>query len=299
MEYQKIITIPREGPNGYKTNSPSFYWNNPDSIFIFPTSLNKAFLYNKDIQIIKTYEYIAEFTMSFDSNEQQQGGALVKNDLYINTIPYSNPNNPSFTSSTYVSHSLNLDYSELTPFSGYPNKFNNKIIPTSFLGGQIIRAFDSILFINNYYSDEINVYNLLSKRSSTTSLGMTELNHLEGLDQAIDNRGLEIIGIQLKYPNYYNIWYDPYRKQVYRYSRHINPKYDSYSSGQVLKEMERNNTRLLQNTLISLSENGKKQYYNLPFNIEFGFPTKHGFVIKSSKLEDDNHDVYLRLILEQ
>ncbi|KYG81784.1 hypothetical protein AWN68_16265 [Roseivirga echinicomitans] len=297
FDYRDVINIPQYGPNGFKTNSPSFYWHNSDSVFVFPTSLNKAFLYNRNSELTQVYEYESEATMSFDANEQQQGGELLNSILYINTVPHSNPNNLQFTSNTYVTHTLNLKSNEFRVWSGYPRKYENRILPTSFLGGQIIRAFDSLLLINNYHSDSIEFFNINSRSFGKISTGMTGLNHLEGLKKPIDNRGLNSLIMQLKYPNYYKTLFNPYSNFVYRFSRHLNPIYDNYSDGEILNELENNNSKLLQNTLIVIGPKMDKRYYQLPFDIEFAFPSKDGLIVQISSLELEDKDVYLKLSL--
>ncbi|KOF01942.1 hypothetical protein OB69_14485 [Roseivirga seohaensis subsp. aquiponti] len=297
FDYKNVITIPQYGPNGFKTNSPSFYWHNSDSIFLFPTSLNKVFLYNRNSELTHTYSFDSEAIMSFDTNEQQQGGVLLDSILYINTIPHSNPNSLQFTSNTYVTHTLNLNNNEFKVWSGYPKKHINRILPTSFLGGQIINAFDSLLLINNYHSDSIEFFNINSRKFEKVSAGMTGYNHLEGLKKPIDNRSVNSLVIQLKYPNYYKILFDPYSNSVYRFSRHINPNYDNYSDGEILNELENNNSKLLQNTLIVIGPKLTKRYYQLPFNIEYAFPSKDGLIVQISSLELEDKDVYLMLRL--
>nr|WP_157608592.1 hypothetical protein [Roseivirga seohaensis] len=235
--------------------------------------------------------------MSFDTNEQQQGGVLLDSILYINTIPHSNPNSLQFTSNTYVTHTLNLNNNEFKVWSGYPKKHINRILPTSFLGGQIINAFDSLLLINNYHSDSIEFFNINSRKFEKVSAGMTGYNHLEGLKKPIDNRSVNSLVIQLKYPNYYKILFDPYSNSVYRFSRHINPNYDNYSDGEILNELENNNSKLLQNTLIVIGPKLTKRYYQLPFNIEYAFPSKDGLIVQISSLELEDKDVYLMLRL--
>tara|TARA_R110001592_G_scaffold65885_6_gene202349 strand:+ start:4146 stop:5297 length:1152 start_codon:yes stop_codon:yes gene_type:complete len=297
FDYRDVINIPQYGPNGFKTNSPSFYWHNSDSVFVFPTSLNKVFLYNRNSELIQIYEYESEATMSFDANEQQQGGVLLDSILYINTIPHSNPNNLQFTSNTFVTHTLNVESNEFRAWSGYPIKYENRVLPTSFLGGQIIRAFDSLLLINNYHSDSIEFFNINSRNFGKLSTGMTGFNHLEGLKKPIDNRGLNSLLMQLKYPNYYKTLFNPYTNFVYRFSRHLNPIYDNYSDGEILNELENNNSKLLQNTLIVIGPKMDKRYYQLPFNIEYAFPTKDGLIVQISSLELEDKDVYLKLRL--
>lgn len=297
FDYKNVITIPQYGPNGFKTNSPSFYWHNSDSIFLFPTSLNKVFLYNRNSELTHTYSFDSEAIMSFDANEQQQGGVLLDSILYINTIPHSNPNSLQFTSNTYVTHTLNLNNNEFKVWSGYPKKYINRILPTSFLGGQIINAFDSLLLINNYHSDSIEFFNINSRKFGKVSAGMTGYNHLEGLKKPIDNRSVNSLVMQLKYPNYYKILFDPYCNSVYRFSRHINPNYDNYSDGEILNELENNNSKLLQNTLIVIGPKLTKRYYQLPFNIEYAFPSKDGLIVQISSLELEDKDVYLMLRL--
>lgn len=297
FDYKNVITIPQYGPNGFKTNSPSFYWHNSDSIFLFPTSLNKVFLYNRNSELTHTYSFDSEAIMSFDANEQQQGGVLLDSILYINTIPHSNPNSLQFTSNTYVTHTLNLNNNEFKVWSGYPKKYINRILPTSFLGGQIINAFDSLLLINNYHSDSIEFFNINSRKFGKVSAGMTGYNHLEGLKKPIDNRSVNSLVMQLKYPNYYKILFDPYSNSVYRFSRHINPNYDNYSDGEILNELENNNSKLLQNTLIVIGPKLTKRYYQLPFNIEYAFPSKDGLIVQISSLELEDKDVYLMLRL--
>ncbi|WP_323756385.1 DUF4221 family protein [Roseivirga sp.] len=299
FEYRKVVTIPQYGPNGFKTNSPSFYWFNSDSIFVFPTSLNKVFLYNRNSELKQVYEYDSEAIMSFDANEQQQGGVLLDSKLYINTVPHSNPNSLQFTSNTYVAHTLNLKNNEFHVWSSYPKKYINRILPTSFLGGQIIQAFDSLLLINNYHSDSIEFFNINSRKFGKLSAGMTGFNHLEGLKKPIDNRGVNSLTMQLKYPNYYKILFDSYSNSIYRFSRHLNPSYQNYSDGEILNELENNNPKLLQNSLIILSPNGDKKYYHLPFSIEYAFPSKDGLIVQISSLELEDKDIFLKLHLNQ
>ena len=297
LTYKNTVAIPQFGPNGFKTNSPSFYWHNSDSIFVFPTSLNEVFLYNRNSELINTYQFNYVSDLSFDSNEQQQGGALVDDILYINSVPYANPNNPDFTSKTYVSHSLNLQTNEIKIVSGYPEKFKNRILPTSFLGGQIVKAFDSLLFINNFHSDSIDYFKLNTKNIKKLSTGLTGYEHLQGQTNAIDNRGAKSFVLQLRNPNYYKIMYDPYSKTLLRLSRHINRQYENYSDNEILLELEKNNPKLLLNTLISIDSSMRKRYYRLPFNVEYAFPTNDGLIIYTSSLELEDKDVYLKIRL--
>jgi hypothetical protein len=297
LVYKGPITIPQFGPNGFKTNSPSFYWHNSDSIFVFPTSLNKVFLYNRSSDLMKTYQFNYNLYLSFDSNEQQQGGSLVGNILYINTVPYANPNNLEFTSNTFVSHSLNLLTNELKVTSGYHEKFKNRILPTAFLGGQIIKAFDSLLLINNFHSDSIDYFKINSPKIRGLSAGLTDYPHLIGQSKSIDNRGSNSFVSQLRNVNYYKMIYDPYSKKILRFSTHINKKYENYSDSEIIREVENNNSQLLLNTIITIDSSMRKSYYRLPFNVEYVFPTNDGLIIQSSSLELENRDVFMKIRL--
>ncbi|MGW8121801.1 DUF4221 family protein [Roseivirga echinicomitans] len=297
LVYNKPIEIPQFGPNGYKTNAPSFYWYNSDSIFVFPTSLNEVFLYNENSELINTFRFNYESDLSFDSNEQQQGGVLLDDILYVNSVPYTNPNNLQFTSKTYVSHSLNLNTSELKTLSHYPKKFKNRILPTAFLGGQIVMAFDSLLLINNFHSDSIDYIKINSQETEKLNAGISGYMHIEGQRNPIDNRGENSFITQLRYPNYYKMIYDPFSKNILRFSRHMNIQYQNYSDNEILRELENKNPKLLFNTLISIDSLMQKRFYRLPFNVEYIFPTYDGLIVQVSSLELEDKDVYLKLRL--
>jgi hypothetical protein len=299
LSYKRTTTIPQFGPNGFKTNSPSFYWHNRDSIFVFPTSLNEVFLYNRNSELMKTYQFNYLLDLSFDSNVQQQGGALINNVLFINSVPYANPNHLNFTSNTYVSHSLNLQTNEIKVVSGYPEKLKNHILPTSFLGGQIVQAFDSLLLINNFYSDSIDYFKINSPDLKRLSTGLTGYQHLTGQTNPVNNQGPDSFVLQLRNPNYYKLIYDPFSKNLLRFSRHINKQYENYSDSEILREVENNNPKLLLNTLISIDSSMRKTYYRIPFNIEYVFPTNDGLIIQTSSLELESKDVYLKIRLNK
>ena len=298
MRYDHIISLPKNGPNGFRTNSPSFHFHNFDSIFVFPTTLNKILLYNSQSALINVHQFSDDHTLSFDANEQQQGGVLYENTLYISSIPFANPNDANFTQKTHVAHKLNLSTNNISVFANYPERFFNKVIPTSFLGGQIIQAFDNVIVVNNFHSDSIEFHNPTNKTSGLISTGMSGFDHLVGQIHTLNNQGQESFGLHLMYPNYYKILYNPYDQQIYRFSRHLNPLYKNYNLNEVMNEFKNNNIKLLQNTLVVTSSRLEKKYYKLPFEVEFAIPIKNGLIVSSSTFEQEDYDVFFKLYLD-
>ena len=299
LTYQDIITLPKNGPNGFKTDSPNFYWHNPDSIFVFPTSLNRVLLYDAKGTLVNTVDYQADIPINFGSNAEQQGGVLLNNKFYVNTIPYANPKSIDFTQKTHVSHKLNLQESTLEVFSSYPEELKNKFIPSSFLGGQIVQAFDSLLFINNIYSEGIDYYNLNLNTLGNINAGVSGFRHLKGLDQPVDGTSMENISLQIQYPMYDMMVFDPYQNLVYRFSRHLNPKYKNLSTSDIMDRMDAQDVNLIFNTLIVISPSKEKKYYKLPYGVSFVLPTKDGLLIRATFNDLEEQDVYLKLKLSE
>ena len=299
LTYQDIITLPKNGPNGFKTDSPNFYWHNPDSIFVFPTSLNRVLLYDAKGTLVNTVDYQADIPINFGSNAEQQGGVLLNNKFYVNTIPYANPKSIDFTQKTHVSHKLNLQESTLEVFSSYPEELKNKFIPSSFLGGQIVQAFDSLLFINNIYSEGIDYYNLNLNTFGNINAGVSGFRHLKGLDQPVDGMSTESVGMQMKYPMYDIMLFDSYKQVLYRFTRHLNPKFKNFSVAEIYEKIEASTLDLMYNTLIVISPNKEKKYYKLPYDVSFALPTKDGLLIRATFNDLEEQDVYLKLKLSE
>ena len=280
-KYEYTLKIPSYGPNGFKSPSVSFYVHNLDSIFIFPTSQNSIYLYDQQINLITKFDFNSDHFLSFSSNEQQQGTVLVDGKLYLNSIPFVDPNSKTFFEQTYATYSLDLESSVLTPIRKYPKEIFGKILPTSFLGSQHVKAFDSLLITNFYFTEDLLLYSFKGEAFSESIASVPWLQHLKGLDQPINNQSLESLALQIEYPLYYNLLFDRHQRQLYRIAKHINPKYRSLSQRGMIEEFQNEDSDILNNTLIVLDGNLEtKKRLNIPFS-NFYIPTKSGLVIES------------------
>ena len=299
QQYEKTIKIPREGPDGFNSSTPRFYVHNFDSIFVFPESRNHFLLYDSNLYLTKTFHIDSPKIFSITSYMDQQTVFITNGKIQLNVIPYARTDSKDFLNYSASAIIYDLHQHKIETMFGYPDDIKNTILPSNHIGNQHVLAFDSMV-ISNYYFDEALYGKFLSnnERFRITG-GLSDFKHMKGLDRPIDNNSEEALYMQVSYPRYKNLFYDPYRKKIYRIAEHVRRKYKDLDGKTLFNKIFDNDSdAILTSTVIQLNEKLEvEKLFEVP-GCSYYFPVKDGLFVCSYD-EKETKNIFNILSLDQ
>lgn len=281
LSVSPTLSIPKQGPNGFNSPSPSVYYHSPDSVFVLTTSLNQILMYNNDGEKINQINIQSDLPLSIDANEDQQSFALLNNRLVGHAVPYLNPNARDFFEKTSSHISVDLSSGAVTGIP-YDLELFGKVLPTDFLGGQVTRLNESEYLFSNHYAHTIRLYNVKTGKFKSLDFGLSELEEFKPRKTPIDNGSFEKALMVLCSPKYYAIVYDQLNGVIYRFVQFLSPKYQGLSNQLLTDELVNNNQELIKNVVIATnSDFSTIRCFEMPRHA-FYAPVRDGLLTSSS-----------------
>lgn len=301
LSMNPTLSIPKQGPNGFKSPSPSVYYHRSDSVFVLITSLNQILMYNSDGEKRSQINIQSDLPLSIEANEDQQSFALINNRLVGHAVPYLNPNAKDFFDKTSSHISVDLSNGGVTGIPYDPELFG-KVLPTDFLGGQVIGLNESEYLFSNHYAHTVRLYNIKTGLYKSLDFGLSELGEFKPRKTLIDNGSFEKALMVLRSPKYYGIVHDHSNGVIYRFVQILNPKYQGLSDPLLTDELVNNNQDLIKNVVIATNRDFSAfRYFEIPRH-GFYAPFRDGLLTSSSiepSLEEETFLFYdLRGIID-
>lgn len=292
LSMNPTLSIPKQGPNGFKSPSPSIYYHSPDSVFILTTSLNQILMYNSDGEKLSQINIQSDLPLSIDANEDQQSFALMNNQLVGHAVPYLNPNARDFFEKTSSHISVDLSNGGVT---GIPHDLElfGKVLPTDFLGGQVISLNESEYLFSNHYAHTVRLYNIKTGLYRSLDFGLSELEEFKPRKAPIDNGSFEKALMVLRSPKYYAIVHDHANGVTYRFVQILNPRFSGLGDSGLLTELINNNMDLIKNFVVIANKDfSKLECFEIPRH-SFYAPVKRGLLTSSLSEPGFDEEVFL------
>lgn len=263
QEYLSPIKIPREGPNGFNSNDASIYFEDVNSIFVFPVGSREFYKYDSLGNRISQFNYDTNDNTRFFNTGYYTTAIKTENKLVIPTINDTRFDDAAYFRKVFPVSQIDLSTGKFVGSIGYPNTLNGEIFPSNQVGANIAMYQSNKVLINYCFSDSLYLYDLENGRMVSKYCGLKGWKQPQPLKAQPDR--LESLTYQAVELNYQDVFVHSGR--IYRLVSHV--KDDSYRGLSFIEILERDLRGL---TLIELDvKTDEIKYFTVPYTKYFLF----------------------------
>lgn len=263
QKYLRPIKIPTEGPDGFNSSNASIFFQDENSIFLFPTGSKRFYKYDTLGQKKMEFEYNSEDNGRFFTTGYYTTAIEQENTFVISTINDTRYDDPNYYKKVFPVSQLDLTSGEFIKKIPYPANLSDQIFPSNLVGATVSNFQSGEVLINYCFSDSLFTYNFRENSIESIYCG------LEGWDQPkslqVHPDRFESLEYQAKELNYQNVFF--HEGKIYRLVSHL--KDDDYRELSISEILKKNLREL---TLIQLDpEEDIINYYKMPLTKYFLF----------------------------
>lgn len=283
QKYLVPVIIKRDGPGGYNSSSASVYFQNPDSIFVFPSARPSFFLYNSQGKLLDQFYYNSNDYSRYYRAGFHSSAMIIGRKIVIPTVQDFRYDDPNYFSKATPIRVYDFDKELFGSKLSFPDYTYNKLVPSSFNGPTLTKYKEESVLINYRFADSLYIWNNKTNSTSAIYAGSKYFGKGKLLDK-YPNRGedlaYKIKEIDYEFAKYHN-------EKIYRIVSHTAPYAKNLKAFEI---MERGLRRV---SLIELDIQSKAQtYYQLPIAKYFIF--QGNYLIAGGVSEREDGDKTLR-----
>lgn len=283
-QYQESIQIDREGPNGFKSTGVYCKIVNKDSLFIFPMTLNKFYLYDFTGQIMDEFPYNSKDESTINGSGIFTDVAYFHQVLILPTINKTRFDDKYFFEKVIPLQTYSLKEKRFISSYSYPKHMAGKYWWGNLASTNINKLNDSLLVVDFPFSDTVRIYNRYTQEIEFIPMGINYQSFF--LETPLD-KGEEMKELLTEKEYSYPL---AHGNKLYRVSSHLK----SIRQKELpLNELMEDYPRVV--TLINYNlDNKLVRYFQMPITRYFLPKNDLLYVGSISSWEDENQDTWRR-----
>ncbi|NVK49147.1 MAG: DUF4221 family protein [Cyclobacteriaceae bacterium] len=281
--YLEPLLIPREGPNGFNSSSVALHFHTIDSIFVFPATQNRFFLYNSEAQKVDEFLYNSPDFARYYRSGFYSNAVLINEGLAIPTVSDIRYDDQDYFGKEIPLRLYDLQEEEFVNQFCFPDYLKGSFLPSELSGPILEKMGDDRLVVNYRFSDSLYILTAKEKTRDAVYCGIPQWD-VPPLLSRYPNRGQEL-DYKIKEPDFETVFFR--NGKIYRIVSHLkDKKYYELSGFEILEK----NLRGV--TLIELDLETKQQrFYEMPIAKYFVFD-KDFLIVGGVSSREENGDIY-------
>lgn len=290
-KYLKPIHILREGPDGFNGPDVFISYQSIDSIYVFPATSDRFYLYNSLGKKINEYRYNSSESTRFFMNGFYSDIFYSNGSMILPTINNTRYDDLDYFEKVIPLQKYDLSQRKFTDSIAYPKTTAGKFLPSNLTGGQVSKFDSETVLINYPFSDSLYLYNYKDKSIETFYCGLKTGTKSKFLDHVPDREESREYVVKEKNYEFSKI----HNGKIYRLVSHLKNENDRELAP---IDIIRNNLRGV--TMIEYNVDNKSiNYYEMPIVRNFVFRENHLIVGGVSIREDENQDTFRKFYVYQ
>ncbi|WP_425636604.1 hypothetical protein ACPUEN_14425 [Algoriphagus yeomjeoni] len=283
-EYLDPIHIPREGPDGFNAPDVFISYQGLDSIYVFPATSDRFFLYNSLGKRTGEYRYNSSSSTHFYMSGFYSDIFFSDGKMILPTINDTRYDDKSYFEKVIPFQKYDLTKQRFSDSIEYIKSLAGKFLPSNLTGGQVSNYDDVNALLNYPFSDSLYLYNYERKSMQSFYCGI-ETGHRTKFYDHVPDRA-ESIDYIAKEKNYE--FSKMHNGKIYRLVSHLKNE-----NARELPVLDIITQDLRGVTMIKLDpKNSSINYYKMPIARNFVFIGNQLIVGGISSREDENQDTF-------